>query len=368
MMTRSPQERVAYELRDLYGRYGYTQYKMSKFEGYHLYARNKDFLISDQVITFTDLSGKLMALKPDVTLSIVKNSKDTASVQKLYYNENVYRVTKGAQGFREIQQMGLECLGPIDSYCISEVLLLAAKSLSTISGDAVLDVSHLGLIRQLLDSMAFSHDHRSALLKAIGEKNPHELTAACQAAQLSESDTQLLRDLISLSGSPEQVLPRLEKLVSGKVSPDTLAQFREVISSLSCSSIAPLVRIDFSVVDDIHYYNGYVFKGFVNGIPGSVLSGGQYDKLMKKMGRSDRAIGFAVYLDMLEHLEDTQAGYDVDIVLLYHETTPLTQIRKAAKALAAGGKRVLVQRCVPEDIRYQTIVNIQEVTDLEADA
>ena len=33
------------------------------------------------------------------------------------------------------------------------------------------------------------------------------------------------------------------------------------------------------------YYNGIVFKGFVKGIFEEVLSGGQYDKLMKKMNR-----------------------------------------------------------------------------------
>lgn len=368
MMTRSPQERVAYRLRDLYGRYGYTQYKMSKFEEYDLYARNKDFLISDNVLTFTDLTGKLMALKPDVTLSIVKNSKDTAAVQKLYYNENVYRVTKGAQGFREIQQMGLECLGPIDSYCISEVLLLAAKSLQAISQDAILDISHLGLLEELLESIRFPGDHRTALLKAIGEKNPHELSAVCQAAGLAPADTELLQKLIATSGAPETVLPKLEALLQGKVRPQRLAKFREVIQSLLLSSVAPVIRLDFSVVDDIHYYNGFVFKGFVSGLPGSVLSGGQYDKLMKKLGRCDRAIGFAVYLDMLEQLEAEEAGCDVDIVLIYHENTPLQTIRRAAKALSADGKSILVGRGIPEDIRYGKLINIQEVTGLEADA
>ena len=44
-----------------------------------------------------------MALKPDVTLSIVKNSADhPTGLQKLYYNENVYRVGKGTRTFREI--------------------------------------------------------------------------------------------------------------------------------------------------------------------------------------------------------------------------------------------------------------------------
>ena len=95
--TLSAAERMAYSLRGLFERYGYTQYRMSKFEEYDLYVRNKSFLLSNQIITFTDTDGKLMALKPDVTLSIVKNSpEEECGVRKLYYNENVYRVPKGS--------------------------------------------------------------------------------------------------------------------------------------------------------------------------------------------------------------------------------------------------------------------------------
>ena len=96
-------EKIIFALRELYLQQGYTPYRMSKFEEYDLYARNKDFLVSDQVITFTDVNGRLMALKPDVTLSIIKNSKDQPTgLQKLFYNENVYRVAKGANGSDEI--------------------------------------------------------------------------------------------------------------------------------------------------------------------------------------------------------------------------------------------------------------------------
>ena len=72
-MYLSKDEQVLYDLRDLYRRYGYRQYKVTKFEEYELYARNKSFLVSDKMLTFTDTNGKLMALKPDITLSIVKN-------------------------------------------------------------------------------------------------------------------------------------------------------------------------------------------------------------------------------------------------------------------------------------------------------
>ena len=109
-------ERAAFGLRDLYSAHGYTQYKMSKFEEYDLYAGNKDFLVSDNVITFTDTNGKLMALKPDVTLSIVKHTKDNADLHKVYYDENVYRVSGSSRAYREIMQVGLECIGNVDDW------------------------------------------------------------------------------------------------------------------------------------------------------------------------------------------------------------------------------------------------------------
>ncbi len=136
-------EKAVFALRSLYEKYGYAQFKMSKFEEYDLYVRNKDFLVSDNIITFTDTNGKLMALKPDVTLSIIKSSDDEKGyTQKVYYNENVYRVAKSTASFKEIMQVGLEAFGNIDDYNICEVLTLAAKSLKSISASCVLDISH----------------------------------------------------------------------------------------------------------------------------------------------------------------------------------------------------------------------------------
>ncbi len=52
----------------------------------------------------------------------------------------------------------------------------------------------------------------------------------------------------------------------------------------------------------MNYYNGITFKGFVHGIPASVLSGGRYDKLMERVNKKAGAIGFAVYLDEVDRL------------------------------------------------------------------
>ena len=66
-----PDEKATLQLRGLYEEYGYQKYKMGKFEEYSLYVNNRDFLAGDKVLTFTDLDGRLLAMKPDVTLSVI---------------------------------------------------------------------------------------------------------------------------------------------------------------------------------------------------------------------------------------------------------------------------------------------------------
>lgn len=364
-------EKVIYKLRSVYNQFGYSQYKMSKFEEYDLYARNKDFLISDSAITFMDTNGKLMALKPDVTLSIVKNSKDDSqTLQKLYYNENVYRVSKSTHSFKEIMQVGLECLGSIDDYCICEVLTLAAESLGAISPESILDISHLGLLSQVIDAMGIPSDKKDALLKCIGEKNPHELTSLCRSCGVSEDRITMLKQIVLTGGAPDVVLPKLKELLSGITDTEPLERLLRITGALEGSQIKQMLRFDFSVVDDIHYYNGIVFKGFIHGLPSSVLSGGQYDKLMRKMNRKSGAIGFAVYMDALERLDIQKKDFDVDTVLLYEDGTALTAIQAQVKARTDRGESVMVQRFLPENIKCRQILKLRgsEVEILENNA
>ena len=365
------EERISLLLRALYEQYGYAQYKMSKFEEYDLYVSNKDFLISDSVITFTDTNGKLMALKPDMTLSIVKNTKDAAgTLSKVYYDENVYRVSKGTHSFKEIKQVGLECIGDLDAYSLYEVLMLAAESLQSISGECVLDISHLGILSGVLESLGVSEDVQNELLRCMGEKNPHELTAICKANAIQDEDIDLLKTLISLYGTPKEVLPKLTALLQGKIDEALLKNFTEILEAFQGSPLQSMLRIDFSVVSDMHYYNGIVFKGFVKGIPDSVLSGGQYDKLLQKMNRKAGAIGFAVYLDLLARMEASSKDFDVDILLLYAEGSTLSNIRDTVARLSARGDRVMVQRAVPEKLRARQVMKLTngEVELLEDNA
>ena len=110
----SPAERSTLQLRVLYEGAGYRKFRCSHFEEYSLYQQNERFLSDSQVITFTDLDGKLRAIKPDVTLSIAKNAQPAAGeCKKYYYTEQICRPSRESHTFSEISQMGLECIGAV---------------------------------------------------------------------------------------------------------------------------------------------------------------------------------------------------------------------------------------------------------------
>ena len=135
-----PQDEALYlRLCALYGSYGYQKYRMNKFEEYSLYLDHKNFLTSPSILTFTEPGGRLMALRPDVTLSIVKNSRATPDyTEKLYYRENVYRLDRTTKSYREIGQIGVEAIGAIDRAETAEIVSMAAGTLSAVDSDFVL--------------------------------------------------------------------------------------------------------------------------------------------------------------------------------------------------------------------------------------
>ena len=352
------EEAISLALRSLYARCGYQQYRMSRFEEYELYVRNKDFLISSDVITFTDTDGRLMALKPDVTLSIVRASRPAAdTVQKLYYDEAVYRTSPSARGFREIRQVGLECIGAVDDYDLAEVLLLAARSLRLLSKESALCISHLGLLGSLLDSLGFSGSARAEALRCVGEKNLHELSALCRARGLSDADSERLTALARLYGEPEQILPELEKLGCDMAA---VAQLRRLTGMLRALGVMEGLILDLSVTGDMRYYNGLTFRGYVRGVSAGVLSGGQYDRLLGRMGKPGRAVGFACYLDELERLQESERAYDADVLLLYDADTAPERVAAAVKSLLDAGESVTAQKALPEKGAWRRVLRLTE--------
>ena len=336
-------ERTSIALRALYLAHGYRPYQVSKFEEYDLYMRNKSFLASEQILTFSDPAGRLMALKPDITFSVVRNTKDEDGQIKLFYAETVYRAARGGNGFREIMQTGVECIGCVDAFAMAEVLILAAQSLAAISPSYALDIADMGVTAGILEEENLPDAAREAICAMISAKNPHGLAQLCGELGVSDRTRTLLGALVTQYGPLSETLEKYEAMDLPAACAGAMRDLRTVAQLLADAGVEH-VNLDFSVVNDMSYYNGLVFSGFIEGIASGVLSGGRYDLLMKRMGRGSEAIGFAVYLDQLERFMQEKPEYDVDTLIVYGGDEHAAQAAQLARTRRAKGERVRVQR------------------------
>ena len=202
---------------------------------------------------------------------------------------------------------------------------------------------------------------RSDIFKCIGEKNTHELEAICARNHADILALQALLKLIRITGTPCEVT---DDLISLGCPAAYVSELTAIEKDLSVFGLDQMLRVNFSVVNDMSYYNGLVFKGYIQGIPASVLSGGRYDSLMQKTGRDTGAIGFAVYPDLLEKYWNETNDYDVDTVLLYDSQVSNADLFAAIGKLNVNGKSTLALRSLPSSIRYRQLATMHgsEVT------
>ena len=296
-----PKERASFALRALYEAAGCRKYHMGRFEEYGLYQENRSFLSSEQVITFTDLDGRLLALKPDVTLSIAKTAQPApGETLRYYYHENVYRPSVESHTFKEISQMGLEMLGAVGEAQVQQAVCLAARSLDALGADWVLEVSHMAYLFGLFDALGVPDAARAKLLEKLREKNAHELRAAAGAAGLADAAADILCSVLSLCGSYADTLAKAAALCRNDAMRAAVAELEALAVPLE--KAGGVIRLDMTLAGEMEYYNGLVFQGYLKALPRPLLKGGRYDLLMQKFTPGAGAIGFAVYLDELDRL------------------------------------------------------------------
>lgn len=348
------EDKIVLKLRALFEGYGYRRYYMGKFEPYDMYRENMNFLKTDTVITFTDPGGALMALKPDVTMSIVKNTRPEITSQKLFYIENVFRMTSGAREYREISQIGIESIGGNDGYTQAEAVALAIKSLELISHDYLLCVSHMGFVSAAFEACSFDAETSRLASDALSRKSLGALLEIAYEKNLPPESIKLLEAITGISAPAAEALPKLRALSLSGDMLKALSEIELLIKTLSQSTGTDKVRLDFTLINDLDYYTGVVFQGYVEGIPKAVLSGGRYDNLMRRFNKPQPAIGFALYLGELSRGGDKRPDFDVDALIIYGGAPPEIVMR-AVEDLVRDGKSVRVEAATPCDVRARQI-------------
>ena len=314
----SKKDLVLLNIRKMYDSYGYKKISLPSFEEYDLYNENKDF-IDRNVLTVMSPNGKLLALRPDITLSVAKKvSKDQSlKYSKIYYQENTYNLTKYV-GYEEDEQLGIELIGKESTFLDFEIINLAVKSLDIINKKSMIVLSHAGFISSIFENFDLEHETKEQILDCINRKNSHDIQKILKRNEhISENVKKLIYKIPELSGNLENIEKELLKYEINVNTKKILSELKQLNSLLMKFYKKSKIIFDFSVVKNLNYYNGIILQGYIEGFPNVILTGGRYDKLFEKFGVDTGAVGFAILTDGLKgYYRDTDKK-DFEILIAY---------------------------------------------------
>lgn len=358
--TMTKDERVNLSLETLFESYGFRKFKMRKFETYALYEEFKSFLISEYILTFSSPEGKLMALRPDVTLSIVKNTRaDESHSDKVFYRENVYRMDRHTKEYREIPQAGVEMIGTIDAAATLEIIRMAKESLEIIDPASILCLSHTGFAEGILEACRTSDDLRSDVLQCLRNQNIHDFKKIIGDREPGDGWLNDLSEVLTSRGSYEETLSIARKIAVNDHMTEALDELEFICETLSNLGMSDGIRLDFTMQSDLTYYNGILMQGYVEKYPGIILTGGRYDRLLTKFRKNLSALGFALNLSDLNSCYPNPAQYDADILLLYSSACSLTDVLLKAESLRKEGNRVHLAQTKPKGFSAKEIIDLR---------
>ncbi|BBM19150.1 hypothetical protein G15_2822 [Enterococcus avium] len=291
-----PEEQIELKLRKLYTQHHFQPYHLNNFEEYGNYQQSYNFLRKSSIITFTGNDGRTMALKPDVTLSIAKNTP-AGEARKVYYVEDVYRHDRQAGEYQKIYQIGLEIIDEITWEDQLEVLKLAWESLAQV-GEGTLDLSHMGILNGICDR--FPEEDRQDVLDCLRDKSSHGMDVLTEKAGLSKEESENLAKLVRMSGDFETKYQRVKVLLAAYPKAQAgLKELKQLYKALQEENLSEKIRLrlDFSIMNDADYYSGLLFQGFIKEARETILYGGRYDRLMSRQGKNQGAIGFGMKLN-----------------------------------------------------------------------
>jgi histidyl-tRNA synthetase len=244
-------------------------------------------------------SGERVVLRPDGTIPVARlyiEGMENVALAKLFYIANIFMFEETGAETRERWQCGAELIGAGSALADVELITLAREVLSKLGiGTVELRLSHVGLIRTLLEELGLS---RSEQIKVFDQILGGDTAALARIKPRSPELGRILSQLLDLKGKSSGFLHNLKALFNHEL-PRLETHVDDFISVVSLlDTLGYDYNIDITAGAGFEYYTGMTFQLFLNGE--KIGGGGRYDALIPLLGGQNvPASGFALYLDRL---------------------------------------------------------------------
>ncbi len=331
--------KVESKIKSLFVSRGFSEVITPGIEFYDVFNSELHGIPQETMYKLVDSKGRLLALKPDLTMPIARLAatrlRDQVRPLRLYYSQNIYTITPALTGRSdEIPQIGVEIIGAGGKRTDLEVLVLALEALQSCNlDDFRLEIGHIGFFSTLIRKLNLDEEQTEDIRTLIQNKNYPALNDMLDRMD-DKKTASALKKLPALFGG-EEVLDEAAKTLDCPELTPYLNALRSLYQSLSELGLGERVSLDLGIVNRTDYYTGIVFKGYIEGLGTTALQGGRYDTLLSDYGKAEPAIGFSINVDAVAKvLLPALPKNPVPDVLVFaeegYEVKALLEIRKLA--------------------------------------
>lgn len=342
------QERLIATLRNRFTTYGYKQIQTPIFEPYDLYTTVNGTIRLDEMIKVIDQSGKVLVMRPDVTIPITQQiaakHRSIAEEIRYFYVTDVFRQTPGEENNKERTQAGIEYFGYNTPEADAEVLALAIHILKDLKlANFTLEIGHAGFTKELIAALNLSDKDLDQFKQLIQAKNIAGMKLFLADLSIDPKLRYALENIPLLYGDAPDVIKRAKEIAFNESMQSKLQTLEKVYEVLQAYGVAQHTVIDLGLINNMDYYSDIIFQGFTGNIGKPILMGGRYDQLADQFNASIPAIGFACDINsLLDSTKDQSKPYRPSIdIAIYYENNKQECGLAMANELREQGYRVL---------------------------
>ncbi|TMN22522.1 ATP phosphoribosyltransferase regulatory subunit [Lentibacillus cibarius] len=327
--------------------YGYIETCTGTFQDYDLYSTVVGTVHKRDMIKTIDPSGDVRVLRPDVTIPIAQQMASNETMpRRQFYVQDVFRVSGDKNSHKALTQAGVECFGENTHENDAEIIAMAAHILKDLQFNKFkIVISHASFFRELLNQLPITPEQSKQLQELIQSKNMAEISPFLKNLPIGEELATAVEAIPMLYGSPEQVLAKAQTISMNSTMQQAITNLKAMSSILKAYGVDDAVVFDLGMINDMNYYSGVIFQGYVTESSKPVLMGGRYNDLVEQFGKRMPAIGFGCFADrLLEALEKDGKPPQMEIpvqLIIYYDQDSVNQALSTAGALRDDGFRVV---------------------------
>jgi ATP phosphoribosyltransferase regulatory subunit len=352
---------------DIFKRHGFNEVITPSLEFYDVFD-GKAGMQPEIMYKLIDNKGRILVLRPDNTIPIARITstklRGFMPPLRLYYNQNVFRISPSLSGRRdEIPQCGIELIGTNGIKSDLEVLNIAVAVLQQVTnGNFRFEIGHVGFFKSLVDELPLESEKIERLRGYIESKNYAALNTALEPYAKENRACRSLIGLPKLFGGIE-VLDRAKEIATNEEGHSTIEYLREIYHQLCSLGVAKNIMIDLGLINQIEYYTGVIFKGYVQESGDSVLSGGRYDELIAEFGQRMPATGFGVNTNALARAANRIEKSNRSDVLIFYQQDHTKAAYEHMKKLISEGLicEMSVHQTVSDSLEYAQTKGIKRL-------